>query len=174
MLLLFSQTCSTTFRIYSRSSSPLFPPLVRDKATATHDLLVEDLATATLEITVRDENRLGKDILIGNASLPLSLLPALHQSWTGWLPLTVEGKEGGRGQIELLVQVLPAVGEGEGIELSESAAVASAAAAATAVAAKEAEAEAAAVDSDDDNDDDEVGREGGRESRMDEDGCFDF
>ena len=120
---------------------------------------MEDLSTATLEITVRDENRLGKDTLIGRASLPPSALPALNQSWTGWLPLKEEGKEGGRGHIEVVVQVLPAVGEGEGIELSESAAVVSA----TAAAKAEEEAEKAAVDSDDDDDDDEVGGDGGRE-----------
>lgn len=120
---------------------------------------MEDLSTATLEITVRDENRLGKDTLIGNASLPPSTLPALNQSWTGWLPLKEEGKEGGRGHIEVVVQTLPAVGEGEGIELSESAAVV----AATTAAKLEEKADQAAVDSDNDDDDDEVGGERGRE-----------
>ena len=129
------------------SSIPLLPsPPPPEEAKATHDLLVEDLATANLEITVCDENRLGKDTVIGKASLPPSLLPALHESWTGWLPLKEEGKEGGRGHIELLVQVLPAVGEGEGIELNESAAAGSTNTAAN------------GVGGDDDDDDDEVGR----------------
>jgi len=131
---------------------PLLPsPSSLDGAKATHDLLVEDLATASLEITVRDENRLGKDTVIGKASIPPSLLPALHENWTGWLPLKEEGKEKERGHIELSVQVLPAVGEGEGIELSESAA-----AGATTLAAN-------GVGGDDDEEDDEVGREEGQE-----------
>ncbi|TFJ87455.1 hypothetical protein NSK_000808 [Nannochloropsis salina CCMP1776] len=93
-----------------------------DPATATSELLVEDLSTATLEVSLRDENRLGKDSVLGQASIPPPEIPAMHSSWTGWLPLKQAEDKLEKGKVELRVETLPAVGAGEGIELSESSA----------------------------------------------------
>jgi len=104
------------------SEGYLFPFFSSEPATATSELLVEDLSTATLEVSLRDENRLGKDSVLGQASIPPPEIPAMHSSWTGWLPLKQAEDKLGKGKVELRVETLPAVGAGEGIELRESSA----------------------------------------------------